>query len=241
MIASDQPRIFGQNVIAAVSSVDDGNMSFGQGEADEVFGDRLAFLHAAGIQPEQTTLVQISYQDVEHFARYTIVNDDHKGEGIFAPKSSMIADALVTTQPGHALFLPIADCTGVILYDAAKHVLMVSHIGRHSAEIEGAKKSVQYLIDNFQTDPADLQVWLSPAAGKANYPLHNMQDKGLHDVITEQLRAAGVLEENVEASSVDTTTDVDYFSHSQFLAGMRETDGRFAIVAMMDTQGEPAL
>lgn len=241
MIATDQPTIFDSNVIAAVSSVSDGNMSFGKGDADDVFQSRLAFLNAVGVDPEQTTLVQVAYQDAEHFARYVTVNEEQEGEGIFAPKSDTIADALVTTRPGHALFLPIADCVGVILYDSAQRVLMVSHIGRHSAEIKGASKSVQYLIDNFATEPADVQVWLSPAAGKTAYPLHAMENKGLHEVIVEQLESAGVLLENIEVSTVDTTSDIEYFSHSQFIAGKRENDGRFAIVAMMGMQGEPAL
>ncbi len=241
MIASDQPTVFGSGVIAAVSSKSDGNMSFGRGDADETFQNRLAFLHAVGINPEDTTLVQISYDGVEDFARYKVVTDDHKGEGIFAPKSNTIADALVTTEPGHALFLPIADCVGVVLYDRKQRILMVSHIGRHSAEIDGAFKSVAYLTEQFDADPVDVVAWLSPAVGKATYPLHKKDGKGLHEVICEQLTQAGVLTEHIEVSLVDTAEDIEYFSHSQFKAGTRESDGRFAIVAMMSTQGEPAL
>lgn len=233
MIASDQPTIFGASVKAAVSSVSDGNMRFGRGDDEETFQNRLAFLHAAGIDPEHTTLVQVTYDNPEHFARYEVATDDVKGEGMFAPKSNTIADALVVTRPGHALFLPLADCAGLILYDETQGVLMVSHVGRHSAEIDGAKLSVEYLQKNHGVLPANLKVWVSPAVGKATYPLKAREGKSLHEVIGEQLLAAGVLQENTEFSAVDTAQDHEYFSHSQFLAGNRDMDGRFAIVAEM--------
>lgn len=215
-------------------------MSFGRGDAEETFQNRLAFLHAVRIRPEDTTLVQVTFDNAEHFARYSQVDDDQKGEGIFAPKSGTIADALVVTRPGHALFLPLADCAGVILYDEKQHVLMVSHVGRHSAEIDGAKTSVEYLVKQCNANPKDIKAWVSPAVGKATYPIHAKGGKSLHEIIHGQLLAAGVPEGNIEMSAVDTAVSEDYFSHSQFKAGNRSFDGRFAIVAQMTGQGEPA-
>ena len=215
-------------------------MSFGRGDAEETFQNRLAFLHAVRIRPEDTTLVQVTFDNAEHFARYSQVDDDQKGEGIFAPKSGTIADALVVTRPGHALFLPLADCAGVILYDEKQHVLMVSHVGRHSAEIDGAKTSVEYLVKQCNANPKDIKAWVSPAVGKATYPIHAKGGKSLHEIIHGQLLAAGVPEGNIEMSAVDTAVSEDYFSHSQFKAGNRSFDGRFAVVAQMTGQGEPA-
>ena len=194
MRANDQPTIFGKTIIAAISSASDGNMSFGRGDAEETFQNRLAFLHAVRIRPDDTTLVQVTFDNAEHFARYSQVDDDQKGEGIFAPKSGTIADALVVTRPGHALFLPLADCAGVILYDEKQHVLMVSHVGRHSAEIDGAKTSVEYLVKQCNANPKDIKAWVSPAVGKATYPIHAKGGKSLHEIIHGQLLAAGVPE-----------------------------------------------
>jgi copper oxidase (laccase) domain-containing protein len=242
MIASDQPTIFSGKIIAAVSSLNDGNMRFGNGSDAETLKNRIAFLNKVHIQPEQTTLVRISYENAKHFARYHVITDNQKNEGMLsAQPSEMIADALVVTRSGHALFLPLADCAGLILYDAMQHILMVSHVGRHSAEIEGAKKSVAYLIEHFSTNPKDIQAWISPAVGKATYPLRNMGGKGLHEVIVEQLHEVGVVHKNIEISGIDTAEHDGYFSHSQFLEGKRDGDGRFAVVAMMNEQGEPAL
>jgi copper oxidase (laccase) domain-containing protein len=240
VIERDQPAIFGENIIAKVSSSEDGNMRFSRGDDQQTLENRRQFFKAAGIDLDCATLVQVTYDDAEHFARYKIVTEDQKALGMHEPVSDLVADALVTTTPEHALFLPLADCAGVVLYDTEKQILMVSHVGRHSAEIEGARKSVQYLVEQFDTDPGNIQAWVGPAVGKATYPLHNLNGLSLHEVIHEQLRVAGVTEQNIETSKVDTAHDENYFSHSKFLTGERPFDGRFAIVAMMRAQGEPA-
>lgn len=233
MIQCDQPTIFGDAVIAAVSSVDDGPMNFRGHDLDEIQHNRVVFLDQVGIEPVQTTLVQVSYEEREHFTRYQVIGEEHAGEGMLAPTTAIVADALVTTRPEQALFLPLADCVGAILYDPENKILMVSHLGRHSVEEDGGKKSVAYLVDEFDTDPRRLLVWLSPAVGAASYPLSAFDGRGLHEVVTWQLLASGVSTENIELSAVDTAENDDYYSHSEYKAGNQSDDGRFAIVAMM--------
>jgi copper oxidase (laccase) domain-containing protein len=239
MIVSHQPTLFGSSVIAAISSRQNGNMKFGLGDDEKTQQDRLSFLSDVGIDIAQTTLVGITYA-TDDFTKYRTVEADDKGRGMTSGEALERADALVTNTPDHALFLPLADCVGAILYDEDAHVLMVSHLGRHSIEQEGALKSVQYLVDHFGVDSARLKVWLSPGVGKESYPLHNFEGKGLHEVIEAQLARAGVIETNIENACIDTAKDVQYFSHSEYLKGNETDSGRFAIVAMMTTQGEPA-
>jgi copper oxidase (laccase) domain-containing protein len=232
MIAQDQPTIFGDSVVAAVSSADDGNMKFGRGDDDETRSARVEFLAAHDLEPSQTTLLQVTY-DTTDFCRYSILDDEHQGDGMLEPIAQVQADALVVTRPDHAIFLPLADCVGAIIYDARNHILMVSHLGRHSVEQFGARKSIEYLHEYFDTHPADVQVWLSPAAGSDAYPLRAFNGRGLREVVTAQLIEAGVSFECIEVATVNTTDSDDYFSHSEFKAGERDFDGRFAIVAMM--------
>ena len=214
-------------------------MKFGIGTADEVRHNRRLFLESVGITPRHATLVGITY-DTDDFAKYRIVSHHDKSAGMENPELTQYADALVVDQPDHALFLPLADCVGAILYDPVRHVLMVSHLGRHSVEVNGAANSVEYLKESQNVDPNDLLVWLSPAVGSATYPLHAFEGRSLHDVIVEQMMNAGVLEGHIERSSVNTAENEAYFSHSEYLKGNREEPGRFAIVAMMTVQGEPA-
>lgn len=232
MIATDQPTIFDDDIVAAVSSVDDGNMKFGHGDIEETKFNQVAFLGASDIETSQTTLLQTTY-DTTDFCRYRVLDDDQQGEGMLGPISETEADAVVVARPDHAIFLPLADCAGTILYDPINKVLMVSHLGRHSVEQDGARKSLQFLIDEFETDPASVKIWISPSVGSDSYPLEAFAGRSLHQVIVGQLLQLGVDIRNIEVSSVDTAESDDYFSHSSYKAGERDIDGRFAIVAMM--------
>lgn len=239
MIAADQPTIFNSAVNAAVSEVRDGNMRFSDGDDGAVRKNREAFLAAAGIDPRHTSLVRITY-DADDYARYRIVRESDKGKGVISGEEVEPADALVTDQPNHALFLLLADCVGAVLYDSEHHVLMVSHLGRHSVEIDGAVKSVQYLQRHFSSNPSRVKVWLSPGVGSASYPLKAFDGKGLHEVITSQLIRAGVKESHIENDAINTAASERYYSHSEFLKGNETGPARFAIVAEMRERGEPA-
>lgn len=234
MIAKDQPTIFGGKIIAGCSSVDDGNIKKYGMPSDlqlHVTENQKKFLEQLSIELEQTVLVRMSYDKV-NFANYKTVTTSDKGKGIIKD-DSLIFDALATRNKNIALFLPIADCVGAIIYDPKKEVLMVSHLGRHATEQHGGTKCIEYMQRHFGSRASDILVWLSPAADGDSYPLFAFQHKSLHEVNREHFVAAGILPENIETSKIDTATDQNYFSHSQFLRGNRQVDGRFAIVAML--------
>lgn len=232
MIERNQPTIFDGKIIAAVSSVDDGNMKFGRGDDAQTVQNRIKFFEKIDAKIDQATLVQITY-DTDNFTRYATVDTHDWGSGMRTPQSDIVADALVAKTSGHALFLPLADCAGVILYDPTTQTLMLSHIGRHSAEVNGAKQSVDFLVKMHRINPTNVQVWIGPSVGKQTYPLQALDNASLNEVIMRQLQQAGVLEDNIEISTIDTATDLNYFSHSQYKAQKRPTDGRFAIVAAL--------
>lgn len=240
MTTKDQPTIFDPTVTVAVSSVDDGNMKFGVNEGEDVVANRQNFLQQVGISLDQTTPISLTY-DRDDYATYYEVADEDKGQNMRRPEKMPATDALVTTRPNHALFLAVADCCPVVLYDQTKRILMLSHIGRHSAEVDGGRRSVEHLQQKYGSNPADLKIWLGPAVGKATYPIVKKGGRGLHELILEQLAEAGILSGNIEVCSADTATDPSYFSHSLFKAGKQTGgDGRFAVVAMMTEQGKPA-
>lgn len=233
MIYTDQPIIFGDNLVVGLSSADDGNMKLSRDDDNQTRDNQIMFLDRLSIDTTQTTLVQVVYQDTTDFTRYHVIDDDQQGEGMLTAHSDMQADALVVARPDHALFLPLADCIGAVIFDPTNKVLMVSHLGRHSLEANGGVKSVQYLETEFGSSPEDLLVWLSPAVGGGSYPLQAFGNRSLHQVAVEQLEQAGVFLEHVEVSKVDTAESDSYFSHSEYLAGTQSSDERFAIVAMM--------
>lgn len=214
-----------------VSTVADGSMKSTDGSFASVLPTRTNFLAKQRIKPEETTLVHLVYEG-DDYARYHIATNEDKGDGI-TRRPSHIADGMATTEQNLALFLPLADCIGAVIHDPTKNVLMLTHLGRHNLDQSGASKSIEFLIDNLGVNPSDVTVWLSPAAGRENYPLYDFDNRGMHDVAVEQFIAAGVKPGNITASPIDVTKDQDYFSHSQFLKGNRPTDGRFTVVAVM--------
>jgi copper oxidase (laccase) domain-containing protein len=219
------------NLLISTSTLSGGTMKSTDKSYAPVLLARKAFLNRHDISSDDTTLVQVVYEGND-YRRYKTLNNNDKGDGI-TRQATIISDGLVVTKPGHALFLPLADCIGAVLHDPTKDILMVSHLGRHNLEQNGGTESVNYLINKHGVNPHNLTVWLSPAAGKDNYPLYAFDNRGLHEVAIEQLKAAGVLSDNITASPIDSAADPNYFSHSQFLKGNRETDGRFAIVATL--------
>lgn len=218
-------------VTIVTSTIADGSMKSLDKSYQSVLPARTAFLAKHDIRPDDTTLVHLVYEGADYL-RYQTLDDDARGDGITQP-ASFIADGMVVTKPGHALFLPLADCVGAVIHDPVKNLLMLTHLGRHNLEQHGGNKSVEYLIHEFDSDPKQLIVWLSPAAGKVKYPLFAFDNRSLHDVTIEQLVAAGISPDNITASPIDTTSDENYFSHSEFLQGHRKTDGRFAVVCVM--------
>lgn len=232
MIPYDQPTIFGDEITTGLSSCDDGTMRFSSDDDQTVSQNREAFLSLLGIDPQQASLVRVTY-DTTDFTRYAVADDTTQGDGIAAPAMPSAADALVAVRPGQALFLLLADCAGAIIFDTANRILMVSHLGRHNLEAQGGTKSIRYLVDEFGSRPAELKVWISPAVGRESYPLFSLCNRGIHEVVLQQLQDAGVPAGNIEVCRVDTAASPDYFSHSDYLAGNRTDDGRFAIAAMM--------
>lgn len=220
------------SLFVAISTVNDGSMYNRNDRWDQtVFENRMKFLEENGILATQTTLVLPDLQRDDH-CRYAVIAESDKGRGI-QDDDINDADAIVTTAKNHALFLPVADCIGTVFYDPIREVLMLSHLGRHSVVENGAQKSVEYLVEHFHSDPATIQVWTTPAAGKDEYPVHVLDGKGLKEIFFEQLEAAGIQPENITDHPASTTSDPHYFSWSEFRKGNRQFDGDHAIVAMM--------
>lgn len=241
MIGEHQPRIFPPIFNVALSSVEDGNMKHSYGTVpEEVTENRRLFLKRVGTRLEDSVLVPLSY-DTADFRRYGIAQDDEVGVSMEPTHLSEPKDALATQVEGRTLVLPVADCCAVALADTALTAIMLSHIGRHSAEQDGAIGSVEFMQAQFGSRPEDIVAWLSPAVGKQTYPLHFFGGKGLHEVIVEQLQRAGVPERNIEVCEVDTAQDDRYFSHSEFLQGRRPENGRHAISMTIEPPDAPHL
>ena len=220
------------SLVIAVSTVSDGNMAFHDNDDTKIVSkNRSTFLAKYNIDIQRTARVGVSY-NTDDFCRYFEVTDIKQCSGMFG-KDAVVCDAIITKLQNCALFLPLADCIGAVIFDPAKNILMLSHLGRHSVEQNGGYKSIKFLIDKYKCDPEELQIYLSPSAGRENYPIYAHDNCALKDLVLEQLQEVGIKDSNITDNTIDTTKDLNYFSHSEFLKGHRPTDDDYAIFAMI--------
>ncbi len=218
--------------LVAISTVANGSMYNRHDPLDiAVINNRRIFLSGLGIELDQTTRVKTVYEG-DDYCRYHEVTLAEGGNGM-QDDEVIVADGLVTREPGHALILPVAECVGAVFYDPDQQILMLSHLGRHSLEHRGGIRSVEFLVQHYNVDPSQVKVWLTPAPGKDVYPIWALNNKGMKEVTFEQLAAAGIAFENIIDNPADSTKDLNYYSYSEFLKGNRDEDGDHMMVAMM--------
>lgn len=217
------------------SNTKDGDMRTYPNDHDASFGNRQKFLQSKGLAAESTILLRVLYEGKD-FKRYKTVDASKAGDGLLR-SSTITTDGLFTNTPNLTLFLPLADCTPLVLFHEQSHSLMLSHLGRHSIEQDGTKESVKYFLKRSNADPEDVIAWVGPGAGKENYPLFKLNNQAMKDVILQHLISTGINKDNIKVSDIDTTKDPNYYSHSNYLKGLQDTDARFAVAVTIEKDG----
>ncbi len=221
------------SVLVAISQAENGSQHSTKPELlSDIQNNRQKWFISLGLSTDNATRVVTSYDRDDYciYREVSLVKD--KGLGMYVPTSKP-SDALITRDKNHILFLPVADCIAATLYDPITETLMLSHLGRHSLEQNGAYKSVRHLVDNYGIDAKNLQIWLSPAPSKESYTIHALGDVGMKEAAMSQLKRADIDMYQITDSPHDTATDGRYYSHSAFLRGKKPTDGRYAMLAVL--------
>ncbi len=243
MIASDQPICFPENVLVAVSSKEDGSVldrTIGTHHESSV-SNRVEFCKKIGINYEDTAYHRIVYGKERAYSLVSEVDDGSTTKITL----EVVADALITSSPGVAMLLPVADCTATVVYDRQRKILALLHLGRHSTVAGLMDKVIKRLVSD-GSQPEDLIVWMSPSIQSPSYVMEYFeladspewvdycvkQEDGYHldmpGFNSQVCRDNGVKSENIYISLIDTATSDAYFSH---FSG--DTTGRFAVVAML--------
>ena len=185
---------------------------------EDVASNRQRLADVLGLAPEQFV-----WMEQLHTNTVTVV-DGPQSEPVEA------TDAVVTTQPGLALCVLVADCVPVLLSDHNAGVIAAAHAGRLGARNGIVKKTVEKMVE-LGANPANIQVLLGPAAAGASYevPLEMARNvesrlpgsmtktsKGTTGLdiragLVRQLLSLGVT--HVDADPRDTVTDPDSFSY----------------------------
>jgi len=101
----------------------------------------------------------------------------HSGEVVIAqaPRQPHVAhqkaDAILTNQPGVALFMRFADCVPILLYDPVRRVIGIAHAGWQGTLKGVARNAVQRMQQVFGSLPADILAAIGPSIAAHHYPV----------------------------------------------------------------------
>lgn len=233
-----------------LSTVDDGNMAnFILGREInyyEVLSNREAFLKKNGFKTDKTICMWVNHGD-----EVLVADTKRLGISIKSRHYVMKCDSLITNQNGISLFLLIADCLAVIIFDPKNEVLALVHAGWKGADNKILTKTVDVFVNKYKSKPVDLLVGFSPAARKDSYikkdpeilgdkkwkkhlvKISNCYSIDFVGLCKDQLIKRGVLSKNIYDCGIDTITDNRFFSHYRDCKEGREDIGRFACVVGM--------
>lgn len=209
-------------------------------DAADVAANRRRLAGAVGLDPGA-----LVWMEQIHSATVTVVHE---------PTATPVeaTDALVTTQPGLALCVLVADCVPVLLSDQAAGVIAAVHAGRMGARNGIVAAAVATMVQ-LGAQPERMHALLGPAAGGQSYevPEAMARDVEAHlpgslcrtqrgtwglDVragLERQLSSLGV--QAVDVDPRDTVTDSDFFSYRR-----EGVTGRQAGVVWLDgAPGQP--
>jgi len=230
----------------AISQIADGNLDFRWGKRDEIVANRKRFLSKNGILFESCVAMKAD----ELGSEIKEVSVDHKGRGMLKIDPLMACDGLFTNEFGVGLFLLVADCYPVAMYDLKRNLLGLVHLGRRGVDSGLVTKLCEIFKKN-GSNLAEVLVFSGPGIKKDSYlwagefphkqsrwgNFLELNAEGLWKIdiegfLVKQFLDKGILRENIQVSPIDVFKDKNYYSHARSVK-TGETEGRFAMVVTM--------
>ena len=173
------------------------------------------------------------------------VGDENRGK-LTVPGASPECDALVTNEPGLALYVSTADCTPILLHDPVTGAVGAAHAGWRGTASAIAAKTVEAMVAHFGCDPRNIRASIGPNAGICHFetdadvpsamleafgqevqafiePKGNKYYVNLKEINALILRRAGV--ENITISHHCTMCQPDLFWSHRVTKGQRGAQG----------------
>ena len=140
------------------------NLSLNRGDAPENVVENYRRIGAVlGFTPEDVVNARQTHSD-------TVMKVGRKGCGkLTVPGASPVCDALITNEPGVALFVSTADCTPVLLHDAVTGAVGAVHAGWKGTAQDIAGKTVAAMVRSFGCDPGDIRAAIGPNIGFCHF------------------------------------------------------------------------
>lgn len=187
-----------------------------------------------------------------HSDAVQVVKSIEDGSYYAAGKYFMETDGLVTDIKNIGLVTRFADCTPILLFDPVKKVHGNVHSGWKGTLKEIGARAVDKMVEEYDSNPQDIQVILGPAIGKDDFEvdidvMELFKDKfsyhediisrkneikyliDLREIIIRTLIDKGI--EKNKIHSVEEST----FSHRRFHSFRRDKEdfGQMALITML--------
>jgi len=217
------------------------NLNFSRGDDPEAVVENYRRIGAVlGFTPEDVVNARQTHSDI-------VVRVGKENRGKLAVKgASPECDALITNEPGMALFVSTADCTPILLWDPVTGAVGAAHAGWRGTASEIAAKTVKAMSREFGSKPEDIRAAIGPnigfchfetdadvpqamweAFGEAAEPFIRKQNEkyyvNLKEINALVLRRAGV--KNIEISRECTMCQPDRFWSHRVTRGQRGAQG----------------
>lgn len=195
---------------------------------------------------------------IAHGADYCIIEREAPGETdetLRARVRQVVADAMITAEPGLGLFWGFGDCAPILLYDPRQRVIALAHGGWRGAAGAIGPRTVDAMRERYGSRPEELIAGVGPAIQSCCYQVNDavydafQRDPRARDSATfiqrpddsdastlfldvtdsnaRQLLAAGVRVSNLEVAPYCTGCAADlFYSHRK----RPHADGRFGVV-----------
>lgn len=216
-----------------------------------VLENRRRVLAALGLRPDRVVGAEQTHGDGA-----AVVTAADGGRGV-APGLPPVpgVDALITAEPGLFLFVQVADCYPVAVFDRRRQVVGLAHCGWRGTLAGLPARLVRTMADAFGSRPDDLLAVIGPGIGPCCYEVGpdvveearlrlpvpeeavNLRAGrtylDLPAAIIQQLRAVGVPENRILSRAACTACNCAIFYSHRASGGLT---GRFWVIA-----GRPAV
>jgi len=136
------------------------NLSYSVGdEPDNVAENRKIFFLSLGIEEKNIKLQkQIHSDSIEIIESKTKINE---------------SDAMITAERGIGLAVSFADCVPIFLYDHKIKIIAAVHSGWKGTKDSILMKTVDKMINDFDSIPTDIYAYIAPSINKENYEVNS--------------------------------------------------------------------
>lgn len=221
-----------------------GNLALHSGDdKDLVLGNRQKLADILGISQEQ-----FIFLDQTHSSNVFIAKKEDAGKGVFDKEGAITdTDAIVTDSKRLCLFVLVADCVPIVLFDEKRSIIAAVHSGWKGTAERIVQKVVQKMQNKFGSTAEDILVGIGPAIGPCCFEVQSdvfsiFQDKfgvknlalkkrengdfiDLWELNRQILLKEGILSKNIEILSECTACNSDKFFSVRAGAGA----GRIAV------------